>query len=1434
MTMKKTLQKSFVMLVFAIIYLVGLGTSLQAQEIILGTGTNQSGTTEPSPANVYYESRRIQFVYTKSEINTAGVSGSKLLNSISFWVSGIASSSHSNYKIRIGHTTATNAASHISTTLTEVYSATSVSFNAIGWKTFTFTTPFTWNGLDNIVVDICWGVNSTYSTTGQVDVYTPDATDGIRTKNNITLVSCDDVTDTKYNKKPQAKLVFSALSPANDACANAQLLTVYGSSCGGSTLGDVSGATLSKAAICAGTADDDVWYKFVALSTSHTITVVGSSGFDAVIELMSGACMGTNVACADNTVSGGTETLTATGLTVGSTYLIRVYDYWSTAPTTKTFTICITTPAPANDNCSAATTLTVNSGTSCANATTGNIAGATASGVAITCGGSTAGGNDVWYKFVATSTSHIITVVGSGTSLAGMDPVIDLRSGSCSSSTNIACADATFKGGTEVINATGLTIGSTYYVRVYDWWYGSLPATTTFTICVTTPGTSCTTPGVPTNIVVTPTQTGASFTWGAPTNPAGSPTVVYYWMISTSATPVWSNYIARCGGSNGMTANTLGTGLGTCDAPAGIPATLTPNTQYYLHMYTRTSCDWSQSAWATTPFTTLPLGPANDECANAVTLTPFGNTCTTATTGDVANATQSKVAFCAGTANDDVWYKFTATATSHIITVVGSTSFDAVIELMSGACPGTNVSCADATNAGGTEVINATGLTVGNVYYVRVYDYYSSVPSTTTFTICITTPSTGVAPVANFTANTTTITVGGSVDFTDLSSGTPTSWAWQFAVGQPAGTCTPATSSLQNKTVVYNTAGTYTVKLTATNSYGNDVEEKIGYITVNPLTATLTATTTANPTTVCAGVQTQLNAVPNGGTGSYTYAWSSNPAGFTSTTQNPTVSPTTTTTYTVVVTSGSETANSNVVVTVNPLPNPATTITGSANVCKGQQGVSFYIPQIAGVTGYNWTLPTGATIGSGSNTNSIVVNFSANATSGAITVAGVNACGNGTASPSFSVTVNNPPVANAGNNQTIASGATANLTGSASGGSGSYSYSWEPSNLLVNANIQNPTTTALTSTTTFTLMVTDNTSGCQAYATVQVFTTGGSLSATATASPATICQGTQSTLQALPSGGTGSYTYSWTSTPAGFTSSLQNPVVSPTVTTTYNLTVNSSVNTTVIVTVNPLPSTPGSITGTPTVCQGAQQISYSFANVTNATGYIWTLTPGAAISAGVNTNSILVDFAPTATSGNISVVATNSCGTSAPSPNYMVTVNSLPAPAGNISGPQVVNSGQSGVTYFVPVINYATNYIWTLPPGVNIVSGANTNSIVVNFTSSATTGVIIVYGSNSCGSGASSAAFPVTILTGVEEVEAFSVALYPNPTNGLLIVEMNSVPTENFNLKVYNAIGELVYNKQMTTELKQTFDFNHFANGLYYINITGNKVNKIEKLIIQK
>jgi PKD repeat protein len=82
-------------------------------------------------------------------------------------------------------------------------------------------------------------------------------------------------------------------------------------------------------------------------------------------------------------------------------------------------------------------------------------------------------------------------------------------------------------------------------------------------------------------------------------------------------------------------------------------------------------------------------------------------------------------------------------------------------------------------------------------------------------------------PVAAFTANITNIAVGGSVNFTDLSTNSPTSWNWTFNGGSPAN------STMQNPTnIIYNTAGCYAVTLVATNTAGSGPLTQTCYINV--------------------------------------------------------------------------------------------------------------------------------------------------------------------------------------------------------------------------------------------------------------------------------------------------------------------------------------------------------------------------------------------------------------------------------------------------------------------------------------------------------------------------------------------------------------------------------------------------------------------------
>ena len=104
------------------------------------------------------------------------------------------------------------------------------------------------------------------------------------------------------------------------------------------------------------------------------------------------------------------------------------------------------------------------------------------------------------------------------------------------------------------------------------------------------------------------------------------------------------------------------------------------------------------------------------------------------------------------------------------------------------------------------------------------------------------------ALIADFEADETDIMVGDNVNFTDLSSGDPTSWEWTFSGG------TPSTSDVQNPTnIVYNTAGDYDVTLTIHLGGDSDVETKVAYISVSDPTVAPVANFEADQTTILVG-----------------------------------------------------------------------------------------------------------------------------------------------------------------------------------------------------------------------------------------------------------------------------------------------------------------------------------------------------------------------------------------------------------------------------------------------------------------------------------------------------------------------------------------------------------------------------------------------------
>ncbi|SFN26850.1 Por secretion system C-terminal sorting domain-containing protein [Chryseobacterium oleae] len=239
-----------------------------------------------------------------------------------------------------------------------------------------------------------------------------------------------------------------------------------------------------------------------------------------------------------------------------------------------------------------------------------------------------------------------------------------------------------------------------------------------------------------------------------------------------------------------------------------IPGLLNAGTTYYVTI-TPYNLVGDASGCSESSFTTNQV-PANDDCTNAVSL-PVSSTgtCTNPVSSTTGGATQSTetVPACSDTGiNDDVWYSFTATAATHLVTVNYKDNTTAT-QVYSGACGSlVKVACADGSY--GNSNVLLQNLTAGQVYYIRVYSSSSTATIISRFNICVTTP---VAP-ANDTCDTAiAIACGGTVEGNNALAADET---------LPASTCGGTTTTASYKGVWYtvkaNAAGPITISACGT------------------------------------------------------------------------------------------------------------------------------------------------------------------------------------------------------------------------------------------------------------------------------------------------------------------------------------------------------------------------------------------------------------------------------------------------------------------------------------------------------------------------------------------------------------------------------------------------------------------------------------------
>ncbi|HNU58815.1 MAG TPA: T9SS type A sorting domain-containing protein, partial [Aquaticitalea sp.] len=511
--------------------------------------------------------------------------------------------------------------------------------------------------------------------------------------------------------------------------------------------------------------------------------------------------------------------------------------------------------------------------------------------------------------------------------------------------------------------------------------------------------------------------------------------------------------------------------------------------------------------------------------------------------------------------------------------------------------------------------------------------------------------------------------------------------------------------------------------------------------------------------TICEGDSVTLTA-----SGGLTYQWSTG-----ETTQSITVSPSATTTYTVTAysPSGNNSDTDDVTVIVNPLPNASAG--DDVSICLG----SSVTLTASGGTSYLWS--TGAT------TQSITVSPTAT------TTYSVEVTQNGcSGSDEVTVTVNNPPTVNAGNDVTIFEGESTILTAT-----GADSYQWSTGETTQSITV------SPTATTTYTVTGTSN--GCQSTDSVVVTVLPETVVADAGENRG-VCRGFSVTLTAH-----GGDTYLWST---GETT--QSITVSPIVTTTYSVTAfvgNSQDTDEVTVFVTPIPVVDIINGDNVTILEG----EFVTLSAIGADTYEW--------NNGATQPNILVSPRASTTYSVIGYV--NDCA----SDQKSVTVNVVPQVTAFAGENQTICRSQSVIL----TASGGDQYLWS--------TGDTTQTITV--TPDETTEYSVTVYNELDYDTADVTVFvnDCSVPDDIINTQPFDFVVFPNPTSGDLKIKISGLLRAS-SLTMYDLAGKVLYHEVIEEEdrvgFRRLIDMSKFSNGLYLLKLTNDNNVYTKKVILDR
>jgi|GEM_PF-6634719 len=714
---------------YCLMALMLLATGADAQ-CIIGTGTSTSNGSSTSanadPVECYYNYTHAQIVYLASELTAGGMNAGDNITALGFSISEAPGSvTLSNYTISMGHTSATLANPMINSGLSVVKTAftyTPTVQTAGNFDMISFTTSFTWNGTDNVVVDICTGSNSFTSPYGGCR-YTSATAGAMRTIRQDNTSTCANYTSGANNLnlsyRPNIRFDFTAGIPCSDT----------------PEAGSISGVLIRPT--CSGSAPSPA----TAVATDYT---TGFSGISLQWETSTDGMTWGNATGTSAT----TATYTLPNHIGGQTEYYRLKVTCANGGATDVSDVVVQVTDPA-----APVTQASNISTSALGITTATITWTNGSGIR---------------RFVKINTVNSFTDPVNGTGPALTASTVYSGSGE----------QIVYDGTGSSVSVTGLTQGTTYYVRVYEYIRcGSSPSFTYYyntSVATNNPGSFTTTVPPPGDVWTTAIEIpcgGTVFgnnslmanetlppsTCGATGSTASykgvwykvTPTVSGAYAVNTCFATEFDTYLRVYTESASVltcVGNTSGVGYdddGCSESAIGLSQlsfTATANTTYYILLCSYYSDEYGLYSLTTTPICTPP---ANDECAGAIDLTPTDGVFTDPGIQNLMAATPSVVATECDPdfepVMNDVWFLFTTDndgnnpETATLIVTPSDPSTQLIVAVYDACGPGANeIDCNWSQNPGEAVTIVLTdnsGFSSDEIevrdnetYYVKVHE----------------------------------------------------------------------------------------------------------------------------------------------------------------------------------------------------------------------------------------------------------------------------------------------------------------------------------------------------------------------------------------------------------------------------------------------------------------------------------------------------------------------------------------------------------------------------------------------------------------------------------------------------------------------------------------------------------------------------------------